>query len=311
MSPVALVTGASRGVGHGVARALIADGWTTYVTSRKGAGPDGAIAVGCDHTDDDAVAEVFGRIAADHGRLDLLVNNAWAAPRGFGGFSDRFWERPVNDWDTLIGVGLRAHYVASVHAAATMTAAGSGLIANISSFGSRGHLHSVLYGMSKSALDKMAYDMGTELAGTGVTAVSLWLGLIRTELLLSLGVDEFAGFSLDRAEDPEFVGRVIAALARDPQLCGYNGHTLVTAELGAGYGIVNNDGTPPDSHRAAFGGGPMFPPTASSSTPAGHHAGRSRHDSSLRSVSARSGGAATEPLGEAASRDHFTGEEVQ
>ena len=151
---------------------------------------------------------------------------------------------------------------ASVHAAAMMTAAGSGLIANISSFGSRGHLHSVLYGMSKSALDKMAFDMGTELDGTGVTAVSLWLGLIRTELLLSLGVDEFAGFALQRAEDPEFVGRVIAALARDPHLPEYNGHTLITAELGAGYGIVNNDGTPPDSHRSAFGGGGLFPPAS-------------------------------------------------
>ena len=262
MSRVALVTGASRGVGHGVASALIADGWTTYVTSRHGTGPDGALPLACDHTNDDAVAAVFEQISAEAGRLDLLVNNAWAAPRGFGGFSDRFWERPVSDWDTLIGVGLRAHYVASVHAAAMMTAAGSGLIANISSFGSRGHLHSVLYGMSKSALDKMAFDMGTELDGTGVTAVSLWLGLIRTELLLSLGVDEFAGFSLQRAEDPEFVGRVIAALARDPHLPEYNGHTLITAELGAGYGIVNNDGTPPDSHRSAFGGGGLFPPAS-------------------------------------------------
>ncbi|NED68027.1 SDR family NAD(P)-dependent oxidoreductase, partial [Streptomyces sp. SID10244] len=122
-------------------------------------------------------------------------------------------------------------------------ARGTGLIVSISSFGSRGHLHSVLYGMSKSGLDKMAFDMGHELSGTGVTAVSLWLGLIRTELLLSLGIDEFAGFSLQRAEDPEFVGRVIDALAGDPDLGDHNGHTLVTAELGIGYGLANNDGT--------------------------------------------------------------------
>ncbi|NED67299.1 SDR family oxidoreductase, partial [Streptomyces sp. SID10244] len=89
-------------------------------TSRHGTGPDGTIALVCDHTDDDAVAEVFARIERDSDGLDLLVNNAWAAPRGFGGFSDRFWERPVDDWDTLIDVGLRAHYVASVHAARMM-----------------------------------------------------------------------------------------------------------------------------------------------------------------------------------------------
>lgn len=265
MSRVALVTGGSRGVGFGIARALVDDGWTTYVTSRKGSGPDGAVALACDHTDDESVAAVFEEISTTSGRLDLLVNNAWAAPRGFGGFSDPSWQRPVDDWDTLIGVGLRAHYVASVHAARMMTVAGSGLIANISSFGSRGHLHSVLYGMSKTALDKMAADMAVELDGTGVSAVSLWLGLIRTELLLSLGVEEFAGFSLARAEDPEFVGRVIARLASDPQLPGLSGRTLVTAELGEDYGIVNNDGAQPDSHRDAFGGGPLFPPPATAS----------------------------------------------
>ncbi|UPG68958.1 SDR family NAD(P)-dependent oxidoreductase [Gordonia hongkongensis] len=262
MTRVALVTGGSRGVGYGIARALIDDGWTTYVTSRQGTGPDGARALPCDHTNDAAVAAVFDEIATGAGGLDLLVNNAWAAPKGFGGFSDPFWKRPVDDWDTLIGVGLRAHYVASVHAARLMTDAGRGLIANISSFGSRGHLHSVLYGMSKTALDKMAADMAVELRGTGVSSISLWLGLIRTELLLSLGVDEFAGFSLARAEDPEFVGRVISRLAADPGLSDLSGRTLVTAELGSAYGIVNNDGTPPDSHRTAFGGGPLFPPPA-------------------------------------------------
>lgn len=259
MTRVALVTGGSRGLGLGIGRALVDAGWIVYTTSRRGTGPDGARTVRCDHTDDAQVAAAFTTIDDDAGQLDLLVNNAWAAPRGFGGFAERFWERPVSDWDTLIGVGLRAHYVASVYAAERMVTAGGGLIVNISSFGTRGHLHSVLYGMSKAALDKMTADMGVELAGTGVTAVSLWPGLIRTELLLSLGVNDFAGFSVDRAEDPEFVGRVIAALADDAGTADRNGHTLITAEWGARYGIVNNDGGTPDSHRAAFGGGPVYP----------------------------------------------------
>lgn len=260
MSRVALVTGGSRGVGKGVATALVEAGWTVYTTSRTASGPQGARVLECDHTDDDAVAHAFATIVREAGGVDLLVNNVWAAPRGFGGFAEPFWQRPVADWDSLIGVGLRAHYVAAVHAAATMVTAGSGLIVNISSFGSRGHLHSVLYGMSKAALDKMAADMAVELEGTGVHAVSLWLGLIRTEMLLSLGIDEFAGFSLQRAEDPEFVGRVISALADDPDLASRSGHTIVSAEYGRDHGITNNDGTQPDSHRAAFGGGPLYPP---------------------------------------------------
>ena len=258
---IALVTGASRGVGWGTATALRDAGWRVYGTSRRGTGPDGTIALAVDHADDSAVEAAFARILADTGRLDLLVNNAWASPRGFAGFTAKFYQRPVSDWDTLIGIGVRAHYVAAVQAAQIMVPQGSGLIASTSSFGGRGQLHSVLYGMGKVALDKMAYDMGAELAGTGVTAVSLWLGLIRTPLLLGSGLTEFAGFPVERAEDPEFVGRVIATLAADPGLGAYNGHTVVTAEYGAAHGITNNDGTPtPDSHRSAFGGGPLFPP---------------------------------------------------
>lgn len=272
---VALVTGASRGVGKGVATALGGAGWTVYVTARGGTEPDdplgqtiseienaggSAVGVSLDHSDDDAVAKLFGQIRAEQGRLDLLVNNVWTSPKGFGGFSDKFWERPVSDWDTLITVGVRAHYVACVEAAKIMVPQGSGLMVNISSFGTRGHLHSVLYGMSKAALDKMAFDMAHELEGTGVAAISLWLGLIQTELLLSLGIEEFAGFRLDEAEHPQFVGRVIDRLWRDPSLLENNGHSLITAELGASYGLTNNDGGLPKSHREPFGGGPLFPP---------------------------------------------------
>jgi NAD(P)-dependent dehydrogenase (short-subunit alcohol dehydrogenase family) len=278
---VALVTGGAGGVGRGVVTALAASGWTVWFTGRGGTTPDdrlGRLAarvsaaggdarpVTCDHTDDAAVAAVFDRIAADSGRLDLLVNSVWAAPDGFVGFDAPFWERPVTDWRPLVDVGLRAHYVASVHAARTMVAAGSGLVVNISSFGSRGHLHSVLYGMAKTGLDKMAADMAVELRGTGVSAISLWLGLIRTRMLLASGLTEFAGFRLDRAEDPTFVGRVIDALARDPSTAERSGATLISAEEGRARGITNDDGTQPDSHRDAFGGGGLFGPGGSAAS---------------------------------------------
>lgn len=268
---VALVTGASRGVGKGVATALAAAGWTVYATGRSAERLQGTVDAAadapgeirpleCDHAHDERVAAVFSRISAEAGRLDLLVNNVWTNPKGFMGFNGRFWERPASDWDALIGIGLRAHYVACCEAAKVMVPQGSGLMVNISSFGSRAPFHTVLYGMSKTALDKMASDMAHELAGTGVSTLSLWLGLMRTELILSLGMDDFNGFPLDRAEDPTFVGRVIAALAEDPALAEMSGSTVITAEYGREHGIVNDDGQAPLSHRGSFGGGPLFPP---------------------------------------------------
>jgi len=268
---VALVTGASRGVGKGVATALADAGWTVYVTGRSAerlqatvdaasGAPGRVLPLECDHGRDDEIVAVVARIVADTGRLDLLVNNVWTNPKGFMGFAGKFWERPAGDWDALMGIGLRAHYVASCEAAKVMVPQGSGLMVNISSFGSRSPFHTVLYGMSKTALDKMASDMAHELAGTGVSTLSLWLGLIRTELILSLGMDDFNGFPLDRAEDPTFVGRVIAALAEDPALPELSGSTIITAEYGREHGVTNDDGGVPLSHRGAFGGGPLFPP---------------------------------------------------
>ena len=268
---VALVTGGSRGVGRGVATALADAGWDVFVTGRAAErlqstvdaadGAPGRIrALECDHSRDEEILAVVSRIADETGRLDLLVNNAWTNPEGFVGFNGRFWERPTTDWDALMGVGLRAHYVASCEATKVMVPQGSGLMVNISSFGSRAPFHTVLYGMSKTALDKMASDMAHELAGTGVSTLSLWLGLIRTEVLLSTGMEDFNGFPLARAEDPTFVGRVIAALADDPDLGRMSGSTVITAEYGREKGIRNDDGEVPLSHRGAFGGGPLFPP---------------------------------------------------
>ena len=268
---IALVTGGSRGVGKGVAVALARTGWTVYVTGRSlerlqgtvqaaADCPGEIVPLECDHGVDAQIEAVFATVVERSGRLDLLVNNVWTNPKGFIGFNGRFWERPVSDWDALMGVGLRAHYVAACEAAGVMVPQGSGLMVNISSFGSRAPFHTVLYGMSKTALDKMASDMAYELRDTGVSTLSLWLGLLRTDMILSFGMEEFNGFPLDRAEDPEFVGRVIDALARDPELPRMSGSTVITAEYGRAHGIVNDDGRAPLCHRGAFGGGPLFPP---------------------------------------------------
>jgi NAD(P)-dependent dehydrogenase (short-subunit alcohol dehydrogenase family) len=272
---IALVTGASRGVGQGIALALGEQGGTVYVTGRGPITPDSplagtaarirsaggtAIAVECDHRDDDQVTALIDRVVAEQGRLDVLVNNVWAGP----GLADQdpFWERPLTDWDTLIGVGLRAHYVASVAACRHMVARRSGLVVNISSFGARGYLHSVLYGMSKAALDKMTNDMARELLPHGVTAVSLWPGLVRTEALLARGIAEVAGVPVAEGESPRFQGRIIAALAEDPDVARLTGQALVSAEIAAYYDLTDEGGRRPRSLRQLFGGGPLFPPVA-------------------------------------------------
>lgn len=271
----ALVTGGSRGVGRGVALALADDGWTVAVTGRgddgrpsdalravvdevDARGGDG-VPIVCDHRDDGDIAALFARLDELAAPLELLVNNVWAGP-GLDSMLRPFWERPVSDWDLLVGLGLRAHYVASHQAAPRMIAHGRGLIVNISSFGARGRLHSVAYGVSKVGLDKMAADMAVDLADTGVTTLSLWPGLVRTETLLAAGVEEIEGFPVAEAETPEFVGRVVAALAADPATARRSGHTLVATEVAEEYDITDERGQRPRSHRQAFGGGPLFPP---------------------------------------------------
>jgi NAD(P)-dependent dehydrogenase (short-subunit alcohol dehydrogenase family) len=264
---VALVTGASRGVGRGVALGLGEAGATVYITGRTeqaGAGAvplDGTIhqtaaevgalggrgiAVRCDHRDDDQVRALFAQIARDHGRLDILVNNVWG---GYEHFNDGtpfwtesgFWTVPLSRWDAMFAAGVRAHYVASVLAAPLMIAQRSGLIVTISFVAARQDNAGVAYGAAKAADDHMVACMAHELRPHNVAAIALYPGLVRTEGVLAAG--DF--FDLSNSESPQFVGRAVAALAADPAIMQRSGQVLVAAALAPQYDFTDLDGTQP------------------------------------------------------------------
>jgi dehydrogenase/reductase SDR family protein 1 len=245
---VALVTGASRGVGRGVALALANAGATVFATGRSIEQADlgtTITAIACDHTDDTAVARVFRRIDETAGRLDILVNVAWGGYErmvedGKFTFIAPFWEQPAWRWDAMVTAGVRAAFVASQYAARMMIPARRGLIVHISTWAAQKHIANTLYGLSKAATDKMAADMAHELKPHGVTVVSLYPGLVRTEAVLAAGV-----FDLSNSESPEFIGRAVAALAADPHVSRRTGSVLVAAALAEEYGFTDIDGRQP------------------------------------------------------------------
>jgi dehydrogenase/reductase SDR family protein 1 len=259
---IAIVTGASRGVGKGIALGLGEAGATVYVTGRsvdRGELPGTigetaeqvtalggkGIAVRCDHAIDDEVKELIARVEREAGGIDVLVNNAFAIPDGK--LTAPFWELPLSHWDTLHRVGLRSHYVASWFAAPKMVAKKSGLIVNVSSFGAKIYAVNVPYGVGKAGVDRMTRDMGKELAAHGVTVVSLWPGIVKTERL-ELEADRLA-FDTSKGESPTFSGRAVAALANDPKRIEKTGQALVVAELALAYGFTDVDGSQPASLR--------------------------------------------------------------
>ncbi|MCP5147344.1 MAG: SDR family NAD(P)-dependent oxidoreductase [Pseudomonadales bacterium] len=269
---VAVVTGASRGAGRGIALALGATGATVYVTGRTrregdaplpgtveataaavtAAGGRG-IAVFCDHADDRDTRRLFERVGDEQGRLDILVNNATLIHDALTAVGP-FWEKPLELVD-ILDVGLRSHYTASWFAAPLLLANGEGLIVNTSSFGGRIYMHGPAYGAGKAAVDKMAHDMAVDFRPHRVAVLSLWLGLLATERTLRVFAAEpekYAGLR-DATESPEFTGRVIDALARDPALMDKSGQVWIGAELARQYGVRDTDGRQPQSPRLLFG----------------------------------------------------------
>ena len=274
---VAVVTGASRGAGKGIALALGATGMTVYVTGRSTSVSLGrlrdtvlpgtiletaaqitalggrGVAVACDHRDDAAVQAAFERVASESGRLDILVNNA-ASIHDALIEPGAFWEKPLELAD-ILDVGLRSAYVASYFAAPLMVRAQRGLIAFTSSFGASCYMHGPAYGAQKVGVDKFAADMAVELAPHGVAAVSLWLGPQLTERTAAAArsrPEQYAEF-LRQGETPQFNGRIIYALARDPALQSLSGQTLISAEVARRYGITEDGGREPPSYRELLG----------------------------------------------------------
>ena len=245
---VALVTGASRGVGRGVALGLAHSGAQVFATGRTIASEElgpGITTRTCDHTDDAAVAKVFQNIEEMTGRLDVLVNVAWGGyermvEEGKFTFVAPFWEQPRWRWDAMITAGVRAAFVASQHAARTMIQSRRGLIVNISAWAAQKYIANTLYGVAKAATDKLTADMAHELHAHGVTVVSLYPGLVRTEKVLAAGI-----FDLSNSESPEFSGLAVAALAGDPDVSRFNGSVVVAAALAAEYGFTDIDGRQP------------------------------------------------------------------
>lgn len=247
---VALVTGATRGVGKGVALELAQAGATVYATGRTSKdetfGDAEIIPVRCDHTDDSAVEVLFDQIKNEQGHVDLLVNNVWGGYENMvenGEFTwmAPFWKQPLWRWDAMFAAGVRAHYVASVHAARLMVAQQSGLIVNISFWAAQKFIGNTAYGVSKSATDKLTSDMAHELRAQNVAVVSLYPGLVRTEKVM-----EAAAFlDLSNSESPQFVGRAVAGLASDQNVMQKSGKVFVAAALAQEYGFTDVDGKQP------------------------------------------------------------------
>jgi dehydrogenase/reductase SDR family protein 1 len=264
---VALVTGASKNIGKGIALEVAASGALTYVTARSVEDVPGrlaslertvaeieaaggrAVPVACDHGDDEQVSSVFRRIVDEQGRLDLVVNVA--SPDFSEMVGVPFWELPFEHISRCLEIGPRSNYVTTALAARVMIPQGSGVVINVSSHGAEGYLLSVPYGAGKAAIDKITRDTALELKPHGVSVVSLWPGLVLTEGLLSHavvdkdGTTKLHGLDVSFGETPKFNGRAVVALASDPKILDRAGGSYWSSRLAREYGFTEDDGSIP------------------------------------------------------------------
>jgi NAD(P)-dependent dehydrogenase (short-subunit alcohol dehydrogenase family) len=269
---VAVVTGASRGAGKGIALALGAEGATVYVTGRSQKEGDAplpgtihataeavtkaggkGIAVGVDHSKDAEVKALFERVNKDHGKLDILVNNATVIHDELI-VPGPFWQKSL-DLVNILDVGLRSGYVASYYAAPLLVANKRGVVVFTSSFGASCYMHGPGYGAQKVGVDKFAKDMAVDFKPFNVAAFSIWMGMLktdRTKRVMDSEPQKYAGF-WDMAENPEFTGHLISALYRDAKVMEKSGQVLIGAEAALDYGLKDIDGKQPPSHRPMLG----------------------------------------------------------
>ncbi len=244
------MTGATKGVGRGIGRELARHGAQVFATGRSALDherlDERIRAIRCDHTIDKQVEPAFKLIVREANAIDILVNNVWGGYERMvedGNFTwpKPFWEQPLWRWDAMFSAGVRAHYQASQLATPAMMAQKRGLIVNISFWAAQKHIGNVAYGVSKAATDKLTADMATELKPHGVTVVSLYPGLVRTEKVMASS----KCLDLTNSESPEFIGRAVAALAADPDVLRYTGKVLVAAAIAKEHSFTDIDGKTP------------------------------------------------------------------
>ncbi len=284
LGKVALVTGATRGIGKGIAIGLGEAGATVYITGRslntntissdnvsgtlletkqeveKVGGV--CIPVQIDHSDDEQVRLLFERIETEqNGQLDLLVNNVFSGVTAIGNaYGQPFWKHTPSLWDAINNVGLRSHYIASVFAARLMSQRQQGLICTISSWGGMSYLFGAAYGVGKAACDRLAADMAVELKPDNITSVSIWPGIVSTEHMLQFAEDlntqddtepdDFTFRDRYNWETPLLTGRVIASLLEQQNTINLTGKVQIVAELAQKYRIVDEHGICPVSLRS-------------------------------------------------------------
>lgn len=277
---VAVVTGGSRGAGRGIALELGAAGATVYVSGRSRVGRPApgyghflaqtdidempgtidetaaavteaggvGIPVYCDHTQPADVDALFNRVESEHGRLDILVNNAWGGHR-YPIRNKPFWKLPLGFWEGMFTAGVRNHILASQMGVLLMLPHQSGLIITTTFWDEDRYTGHLFYDLAKAGMNRLAFDMAQDLREHNIASIALSPGWMRTELVLErFGTDEAHWQEVDalaQTESPRYIGRAVVALADDPDVMVKTGQILKVGALARAYGFCDIDGRQP------------------------------------------------------------------